>query len=89
MPVADLTAMLRLADQLGARERLDAIRDGTVASGWAKRATVSRHLGELERVSRGGRAGGPGERRAPTQQAIDASLHKFGIQVTRPGDRGG
>lgn len=85
MPAADLAAMLELAESIRACERMQDVQDGLAASGWTKASAVSRHLRALERQARGD-APRPGEKRkAPSAQAIAASLRQAGIQVVRAG----
>lgn len=83
MPAADLAAMLDLAESIRARERIQAVQDGLAGSGWTKKGAVSKHLRALERQESRVSSEPTGKRPVPSQMAIDASLHRAGIQVVR------
>lgn len=83
MPAVDFDAMLAAADAIEAQERLHRIQDATVSSGWAKKATVSRHLAELERQSQRSLSA---DERLPDETisaTTEASLSLAGVQVVR------
>lgn len=84
MPSGDLGAMLDLAQSIRSRERLQNISDAVIASGWAKKGSVTSHMRRLEEAaSRMGDPADPRQRPAPSQRAIDASLHRAGIEIVR------
>lgn len=87
MPAADLGAMLELAQSIRSRERLQDISDAVIASGWAKKGSVTAHMRRLEEAaSRMGGPADPRQRPAPSQRAIDASLLRAGIQIVKAGE---
>lgn len=82
MPVADLVAMLEIARQLRARERLENIHDSLAGSGWAKQKTVSRHLRQLEREATRGSVG-PGSSGLGGTSMTMQDLAAAGVQFVR------
>lgn len=75
---ADLRQLLELASELDAKERLAALVDRQVSSGWAKRPQVMRHVRMLESIARGPMKGKP-----PTMAETKAKLASLGFKIEK------
>jgi IS605 OrfB family transposase len=72
MPVPDLMTLAEHSIALEARERMDAIVDGQVAAGMAKKGPAREHLRSLRRMAYGER-----------QQSVSEQMREAGIEIVR------